>query len=320
MEPLVTLKQLAAFLVTAEAGSIGRAATLSGSSKPAISSQITALESATGLTLFERRSNGMLLTPDGRRVAELARSTLDTASEIGTLKNHKGGKIDATIAIGVSTSVGPYLLPAATYDLHKNHPTLRLAVREGSTRTLTRDLLAGLHDIILTQLPLRDETIRHGVILREELFVLMACDHPLAERSSLQVSDLTGQRILTLGPDFALTTQVERLSRDAQASALHLYEGNSMDALRIMCAMSTDVAIVPEFYVRSEVVGDAAVTVRRLQGRPLNRTIVLAWRQSQGDPGYVEPLLQTILETAQRVREKKNPLLDTCTSAGEQEA
>ncbi len=307
MEPSVTIKQLSALRLTADAGSIRRAAEIAGTSQPALSAQIAALEEETRLRLFERRSSGMLLTPDGRKVLQMARRVLDAANEIATLKNRGGRGIEATIAIGVSTSVGPYLLPAATQDLHKANPDLRLMVREGSTRALTRDLLSGVHDLILTQLPLSDASIRHDVICREALFVLMAADHPLAERGTLDIEDLRGQRFLTLGPDFALTRQVHRLCRDARATVSDLYEGNSMDALRIMCAMSADVAIVPEFYVRSEVEGDGAVTVRQIQRQNLNRTIVLAWRQSQGEPTFVAPLVSAFKATAARLRQAERP-------------
>ncbi|GAB5469562.1 MAG: hydrogen peroxide-inducible genes activator [Rhodospirillales bacterium] len=302
MEPPVTIKQLSAFLQIAEAGSIRRAAEIGSASQPTLSAQLASLEATVRLRLFERRANGMLLTPDGRKALEMARRVLDSANEIAALANREGQGIEATIALGVSTSIGPYLLPAATRDLHRAHPGLRLSVREGSTRSLTQDLLAGTHDLILTQLPLSDETIRHGVLLREALFVMMAADHPLAERSTLSLEDLAGQRFLTLGPNFALTTQVERLCREAHATASYLYEGNSMDALRIMCAMSSDVAVVPEFYVRSEVVGDSGVTVRKIQRPALSRSIVLAWRQSQGEPAFVAPLLQAIQATGTRLR------------------
>lgn len=303
-EPPVTIKQLAAFLTIAEAGSIRRAAEIGGTSQPALSAQLAALERELQVALFERRSNGMQLTPDGREMMEMARQVIDAANDIAALRSRDGGRIDASVAIGVSSSIGPYVLLAATPSLHSSYPGLRLKVREGTTRALTRDLLDGAHDLILTQLPLSDQSLRHEVVAIEPLYLLMAADNDLASKARIGLEDLAGRRFLTLGQDFALTAQVQRLCADAKASVSDLYEGNSMDALRIMCAMSDNLALVPEFYVRSEVQGDEAVAVRRLERQNLRRSIVVAWRQSLGKPAFVTALHQAIAETAKRLSAK----------------
>lgn len=307
LDPGITIRQLVAFLTTAEAGSLRRAAEMGGTSQPALSAQIAGLEKALGLRLFERRSSGVLLTPDGRAVQAMARRTLDAADEIAGLRNRGRGCVEALLSIGVSSSIGPYVLPGAARVLHREHPNLRLIVREANTRRLTLDLLSGVHDLIVTQLPLSDVSIQYEAFCRERLFLMMAADHPLSEQDAVSLPALSGWRILTLGPDFALSRQVERLCQDAGASCATQYEGSSMDALRIMCALGRELAIVPEFYVRSEVRSDNAVAIRPIRGRSLSRTLVLAWRQSQGSPAFVPPLAAALRNAVERARAESMP-------------
>ncbi|HET9763875.1 MAG TPA: LysR family transcriptional regulator, partial [Casimicrobiaceae bacterium] len=60
------LSQLRAFVEIAKAGQLTRAAERLHLSQPALSGQLKALEEGLGISLFERTSTGMTLTPGGR--------------------------------------------------------------------------------------------------------------------------------------------------------------------------------------------------------------------------------------------------------------
>ncbi|MGA9277056.1 LysR substrate-binding domain-containing protein [Ilumatobacter sp.] len=74
MRPLVEradrLQRLAAFDAAARLGSFTAAATELGSTQPAVTRQIRALERSLGLVLFERSANRSRLTPSGRELAD----------------------------------------------------------------------------------------------------------------------------------------------------------------------------------------------------------------------------------------------------------
>jgi LysR family hydrogen peroxide-inducible transcriptional activator len=301
-EPTLTLRQLEAFLMAAEAGSIRRASDRHGQSQPGLSAQIAALERALDLRLLERRATGVTLTSEGREIQALALQVKDIMSVIadhGPRGARRGGQ---RLRLGVGHSIGPYLLPFAVKTLHAERPNLRLIIEEAATDPLLDGLLSGRTDLILTQLPIDDPTIRHLPILTEEVRVMMAADHPLASRPSLMPADLAGQRVLSLGRSFALTRDVERFCAACGAVMVPDYQGTSLDALRIMCSMGTDIAFAPEFYVLSEVRPDGAAVARPLGGVGLRRQIVLAWRQSQGRPAFLDILARNLIDAAARVR------------------
>jgi LysR family hydrogen peroxide-inducible transcriptional activator len=202
------------------------------------------------------------------------------------------------LRLGVSASVGPYLLPHAVAVLNRTAPGLRLLVREGSPDALAASLRDGQHDMILTQLPVLGQGLVTRSVFEEPLFIMLSADHPLAAHDRIDPARLHGQTMLTLGPGFTLTRQAERLAAETGAELSDGYEGSSMDALRMMCAIGQGLALVPALYAASEVRPDGRVVTRPLAGRRLSRTLALAWRTTQGIPPEIDLLADAIAEGA----------------------
>lgn len=77
----LNLRHLRALLAIRERGSITAAAEVVSLSQPALTQGLAKLERQFGYTLFERRSDGMVLTPMGEIVVERAHSALNHLSE-----------------------------------------------------------------------------------------------------------------------------------------------------------------------------------------------------------------------------------------------
>lgn len=75
--------QLRAFLETAETGSLSAAARKLGLTQSTLSRQVAAIELRTGVTLFERVGQAMVLTPTGLDLLEHARAMGTAAEALG---------------------------------------------------------------------------------------------------------------------------------------------------------------------------------------------------------------------------------------------
>lgn len=283
MEKLPTIRQLEAFVALAAARSFRRAAERIGVSQPSLSAQIRSLEETLGVALVERRASGAALTPLGREALVHAQAALEAARAVARFAAGARDRLSGRLRLGVSSTVGPYLMPRVVATLHAADPDLRLFVRESAPETLARELREGLHDGVIAQLPLTGEGLCVEELFRERLLVLVPVDHPLAAGPAAPVEALAGQDLLTLDARFELSRQAADLAATFGARLSADYEGGSLDALRLMVGMGAGIAFAPELYVRSEVRPGGDVAARPLRGRSVQRVIGLAWRRSFAD-------------------------------------
>jgi LysR family hydrogen peroxide-inducible transcriptional activator len=294
--PKTTIRHLSYFVALAEAGSFTRAAERMGVSQPSLSQQIRALETIIGAALFER-GGPAILTPLGRDLLDRARRILLEVADLEDFRVTSTDPLIGTIRLGVSPTLGAYLLPALVARLHREHPALRVHVREGLPTALASGLAAGVHDLILAQLPVTGGAFHNERLFREPLHVAMASDHPLGAKAIIMPSDLRGTSLLTLLPEYRLAEQVAAIAVDVGANVLRDYEGTSLDAIRQMAGMGMGLALLPELYVRQEIREGDDVVVRKIKGGRYYRDIGLLWRQGAGRApayGLIADLLRAV--------------------------
>lgn len=235
--PRTTIRQLSYFVALADTGSFTRAAEQMGVSQPSLSQQIRGLETIIGAPLFER-GGPAILTPLGRELLARARSILLDLADLEDVRATSADSLIGTIRLGVSPTLGAYLMPSLVARLHREHPALRVHVREGLPTVLASDLATGVHDVILAQLPVAGRGLHSERLFREPLHVTMAADHPLRTKACITPADLRGANLLTLMPEYRLAEQVAAIAAEVGANVLRDYEGTSLDAIRQMAGMA----------------------------------------------------------------------------------
>jgi LysR family hydrogen peroxide-inducible transcriptional activator len=228
------------------------------------------------------RGRRAILTPLGRDAVAAARKVLLEVDNFVATARRSDDPLVGTIRLGVSPTLGPYLLPQVVARLHSVSPSLRVHVREGLPNKLTENLLNGIHDVILVQLPVDGTSLHVEPLFREPLLIAMAADDPLRGAHSIGLDDLRGRGLLTLQPEYRMSDQILALAADADAHVLRDYEGTSLDAIRQMAGMGMGLALLPERYVRQEVREDDDVIVRPFAGGRYYREIGLVWRAGSG--------------------------------------
>ena len=278
--PAITLRQLHYFCELAATGNFRRAAEHAGVTQPSLSAQIQLLEAQLGQSLVERGTTTATLTPVGREILRHAQAILSDVRLLEDIARSDPDGLTGTIRLGASPTLGPYLLPQVVARLHRDHPDLRLHVREGLPDDLMRDLASGTHDVVLAQLPIIGDQFFVMPLFNEPLLLAMAQDDPLAVHEQIAPHMLAGRGLLTLSPQYRLSDQIQALGKIAGAPVLRDYEGTSLDAVRQMAGMGMGIALLPALYVRSEIRDHDDVTVRPLMSHVIEREVGLVWRKS----------------------------------------
>lgn len=293
--PRPSIRQVEYFIAIAETSSFRGAAQRLDVSQPTLTTQIVAFEEALGLQLFERSRSGTVLTaigrelmPNARRVLEEFQGMIDRAESVS-----RGAA--GTYRLGVTPTLGPYLLPHILPALHRRYNALKLSVREEAPRDLEAGLAAGKYDLILTPLPVEDTRLSVAPLFREPLKLVLPSDHRLASRKRIDRRDLAGESVLTIEEHHHFHRQIEGLCARLGAQLRRDYEGTSLDTLRHMVVMGMGIAFLPALYIRSEIHDALELRVTTVSGEAFERMHALAWRTSS-------PARQLFREIADEIR------------------
>lgn len=137
------LYQLRTFTTVAAAGSLGRASARLHLSQPAASAQIKALEDEFGVRLFDRRPQGLRLTPAGAELLPVAERLLATAGELSGRARALGGELAGRLHIGAVFD--PHLVRVGELmgRLISRHPLLEIEVRHCNSRAVRAGVISG---------------------------------------------------------------------------------------------------------------------------------------------------------------------------------
>ena len=285
-----SIKQLEYFLTVARASSFRGAAEQLGLSQPALTVQIAALEAVLGMQLFDRSRAGTLLSPAGRELLPLAREILDQFQQLVDFSEQAQHEMAGTIRLGVSPTIGPYLLPRVLPVLHQRFPFLKLHIQEDVPRKLEAGLEAGDYDLILTVLPMNAGNNRIRALFTESIHAVFRTDHPLAKKEKLRGRDLHQQDVITIDETHHLHRQLVTLCDKYGAHLLRQQEANTLSAMRLMAMMGMGIAFLPELFVQAELNQSESLMSVRLEDEELTRTHIAMWRKSAAS----KPLFQKL--------------------------
>ena len=288
----LTFKQVRYFQAIAEAGSFRRAAERLGVTQPTLTVQIAALEETLSASLFERQRNGVVLTPVARDLLPRARRIAEEMKEFAEQAQGVSGQ--STYRLGVTPTLGPYILPRVLPSIHQRFEDLRLYVREAIPAQLTVDLKSAAHDVILTTLPIQGDELEVTPLFRESLKLAMPLEHPLAKKQVITGQDLVGEAVLTIDEQHLYHRQVSALCESLGATVNRDYEGTSLDTLRQMVVMGMGITFLPSLYVASEIGDSDMLRVTDVQGVNMNRDHALVWRRRSPARGFFRQLAQTM--------------------------
>ena len=285
-----SIKQLEYFLTVARASSFRGAAEQLGLSQPALTVQIAALEAVLGMQLFDRSRAGTLLSPAGRELLPLAREILDQFQQLVDFSEQSQHEMAGTIRLGVSPTIGPYLLPRVLPVLHQRFPFLKLHIQEDVPRKLEAGLEAGDYDLILTVLPMNAGNNRIRALFTESIHAVFRTDHPLAKKEKLRGRDLHQQDVINIDDTHHLHRQLVTLCDKYGAHLLRQQEANTLSAMRLMAMMGMGIAFLPELFVQAELNQSESLMSVRLEDEELTRTHIAMWRKSAAS----KPLFQKL--------------------------
>lgn len=296
----MTLTELRYIVMLARERHFGRAAEKCHISQPTLSVALKKVEERLGVTLFERTSSEVRLTPVGEQMANQAEKVLLEASRLKEIAGQGKDPLVGPLRVGVIYTIAPYLLPRLIPALHGRAPKMPLFIHENFTVNLAEQLRRGDIDVAIIALPFAE----HGVVARavydEPFCVAMPAGHPLAACSTISRDQVAAENLLLLGKGNCFRDQVvEACPKLSQPAVLEgSLEGSSLETVRHMVASGAGVSVVPASAAESwPQQGSSLLEIRPFSDPQPTRRVALAWRVTFPRPLAVDAVHAAIQDS-----------------------
>ncbi|MBO6776748.1 MAG: LysR family transcriptional regulator [Marinibacterium sp.] len=131
--------QVRAFLATVEEGSLSAAARALRQTQPTLSRQVSALEEALGVVLFERVGKTLVLTQAGVELVDHVRDMANAASRISLSATGQSQSVEGRVRITASDGMAAYIMPGILQRLRKSAPGIAVdLIASNSVQDLMR--------------------------------------------------------------------------------------------------------------------------------------------------------------------------------------
>ena len=217
------------FLAVARGGTLGAAARDLGQTQPTMGRRIRALEEALGTTLFQRTSEGFVLTDEGAAV--LAHAERMEAEALGIARAASGqvGSLDGVLRVSSSDWFGAHVLTRAVAALGVRHPAV---VVELITDARLLSLARREADLVFRITPFDEPDIAQRRLMTMPYAAYRAVGSAVVDRLVTMDAAFGGM------PDVAWLQQRLPNARIA-------FRSNSREAQGRACAQAVGIAVLP---------------------------------------------------------------------------
>ena len=238
------------FLAVARAGTLGGAARALRLSHPTIGRRLQALERAMGHALFQRTSDGFVLTEEGAGIVALAEQMEEGAHAMERRLAGQERRLQGLLRISSADWFGAYLLPPVIADYAKAYPHVDVEVLTG---TRLFNLAQREADIAFRIVPFNAPDVVQRKLIRLPYGAYVAANAP-----EPVFGDGVGFRLITHDTSTGQFPDIAWL-KESFPNARPLLSSNNRNVQARMCAQGIGIAVLPR------VVGDQVVGLRRLQ-------------------------------------------------------
>ena len=283
----MTLTELKYVIAVARMRHFGRAAESCFVSQPSLSVAIRKLEEELGVTIFERRTSDISITPIGQQIVEQAQRVLDESRRIIDIAQNGHDPLAAPLRLGVILTIAPYLLPNLLTELSDSCSQMPLYLEESFTDELLEKLRSGQIDAAIMADTIHGTGMMTQTLYQEEFVVAVPSHHPWVNRNFVNADELKDQTMLLLGSGHCFRDQILgicpdliRRTKSDRSEVQHTVEGSSLLTICHMVAQGLGITVLPASAVPYLTGPSSRLKILPFKQPAPSRRVILVWRKS----------------------------------------
>lgn len=273
----MTKNQLEYFTKVAEQLSYSRAAEELFISQSALSKAILALEKELQTHLIVRKGKSIELTEKGQAFYECAKDIINYwNSRLGRFEKEQFEPA-SVIRLGLPPTAGAMFFHKIIGIFRKNNPDSEIILEESPSKKIEKMVLDYELDLGVVIGEVDHPQLNRQKALTSEAVLLIASDHPLAQKETVCFSDLNDQPFVSISKDYMFYDEVAGKLREAGVQPKEIFESSHWELLFEMVKDGQACCILPKPLVVRYM--DSSLTMRSLCEPDFPWELSLVWRK-----------------------------------------
>lgn len=278
----------------AQTRSVSKGALMNEVSQSAASQHLKEVEHTLSVSLLNRSTRPLTLTPAGRLYYDLCRDVLRRKEEFDKSLGGLLHGVEGTVRVASIYSVGLSEMSELEAEFLNRWPEASLRVDYLRPEKVYEHVAAEQADLGLVSYP--EPTREIAVIPWREEEMVLACSpaHPLATLPRLSMRALEGVDFVGFDEELPIRRDVDRYLRDHGVSVNYVMHFDNLQMIKEAVVFGHGVSIAPKRILRSEMAAGRIVAVPL--AAPLTRPLGIIHRRRRKLSGAAESFLKLLQE------------------------
>jgi LysR family transcriptional regulator for metE and metH len=282
------LRHLQLVQAVVEEGGATHAGIRLGLSQSAVSHQLSEIEKRLRIPLFHRTGKRLVLTPAGERVLRAARLVLPELERAELDLTQNVTETLGSIRLAADCFSCYQWLPAIAQKFRARYPLIEFRIATEGMENILHSLLNKQLDVAILTQGIRDRRLNLTDLFAEELMIVTAAGHRLADRKYMRPKDFAGETLFSAS-SLATNVLLQRVLRPAGIRLGDIKEIPMIEAVLGLVKTGFGIAILGRCSMQSYLT-HAEFRVMPITARGLFRRWSAAMRNSK------EPHLKSFVE------------------------
>lgn len=236
-----------------ESGSFSITAERNGITQSAVSQRIKALEDYYDVLLIERGRKNFAVTGEGQVFLKTAQEIVDLYEGIGTSLHGLRDRVEGVLKVSTVYSIGFHELPSVLDTYRKRFPDVETVLLYRRANQVYTDVLDLKVDLGLVAYPKARKGVEVETVWKDKLVMICSPGHELANKTSIDLKQLSGQRFISFEPDFPTRKALDEVLNSAQVKVKEVMEFDNIESVKRAVQIEQAISIVPRESVKAEV-------------------------------------------------------------------
>ena len=274
------IESLKVFCDLAETESFTKAAQINSVTQSAVSQTISALERRFSSLLIERSKKNFRLTPEGDVFYDYSKRILQTCDALHSKLQEIENVISGNIRVATIYSIGLHVLPPYVTRFLQRYPSVNVHVEYRRDNQVYENVLGNVVDLGLVAFPTRDSRLEIVNLRSDKLVLICHPQHPFAERKSIKIKALSGQKFINYERDIPTRKALDKIFKQHRVTVDQVMQFDNIETVKRAVEIDSGVAIVPLETISQEIANETLKAVE-LENGAYSRALAVIYKKNK---------------------------------------